>query len=108
MKTLPGAGRVVRSPKNTGYSAPRATTVGTSTIRDLVLGHAARVRRRAPWIRGNVEAMMRVCVNSQVCALGRLQAAHEPIFIQGHGRRCLPYVFRLAGKYDIKWVAKSL
>jgi 3-deoxy-7-phosphoheptulonate synthase len=58
----------------------------------------------------NVEMMMRTLrENNQVCTrMGAYKPRTSPYSFQGHGRKCLPYVFELAGKYGIKVVAMEI
>ncbi len=45
----------------------------------------------------------------QVCArMGAYKPRTSPYSFQGYGRKCLPYVFELAGKYDIRVVAMEV
>ncbi len=55
----------------------------------------------------HVELMMKALRdNGQVCTrMGAYKPRTSPYSFQGHGRKCLPYVFELAGKYGIKVVA---
>ncbi len=56
---------------------------------------------------GHVEIMMRALQeHGQVCTrMGAYKPRTNPYSFQGHGKACLPYVFELAGKYDIKVIA---
>jgi 3-deoxy-7-phosphoheptulonate synthase len=58
----------------------------------------------------NVEAMMRALRdNGQVCTrMGAYKPRTSPYSFQGHGKKCLPYVFELAGKYGIKVIAMEI
>lgn len=58
----------------------------------------------------NVEAMMRALADhGLVCTrMGAYKPRTNPYSFQGHGKDCLPYVFRLAGKYGIKVVAMEV
>jgi 3-deoxy-7-phosphoheptulonate synthase len=58
----------------------------------------------------HVERMMKaVHDNGQVCTrMGAYKPRTSPYAFQGHGRNCLPYVFELAGKYDIKVIAMEI
>jgi 3-deoxy-7-phosphoheptulonate synthase len=60
--------------------------------------------------RENVETMMRALKShKQVCTrMGAYKPRTNPYSFQGHGRRCLPYVFELAGKYGIKVIAMEV
>ena len=60
--------------------------------------------------REHVEQMMRALKeNNQQCArMGAYKPRTSPYSFQGHGAKCLPYVFELAGKYDIKIVAMEI
>ena len=57
--------------------------------------------------REHVELMMRALrENGQVCTrMGAYKPRTSPYSFQGHGQKCLPYVFELAGKYGIKVIA---
>lgn len=58
----------------------------------------------------NVEAMMRALAeHGLVCTrMGAYKPRTSPYSFQGLGKDCLPYVFRLAGKYGIKVVAMEV
>lgn len=58
----------------------------------------------------HVEAMMKALkANGQQCTrMGAYKPRTNPYSFQGHGKDCLPYVFELAGKYDIKVVAMEI
>jgi len=58
----------------------------------------------------HVEAMMKALRdNGQVCTrMGAYKPRTSPYSFQGHGEKCLPYVFELAGKYGIKVVAMEV
>jgi 3-deoxy-7-phosphoheptulonate synthase len=58
----------------------------------------------------HVEQMMRALRdNGQQCTrMGAYKPRTNPYSFQGHGRACLPYVFELAGKYDIKVIAMEV
>ena len=58
----------------------------------------------------SVETMMRALKdNGQVCTrMGAYKPRTSPYSFQGHGADCLPYVFELAGKYDIKVIAMEV
>lgn len=58
----------------------------------------------------HVETMMRsLRDNGQVCTrMGAYKPRTSPYSFQGHGSRCLSYVFELAGKYGIKVVAMEI
>ncbi len=55
----------------------------------------------------HVEMMMRALRDQgQHCTrMGAYKPRTNPYSFQGHGKSCLPYVFELAGKYDIKVIA---
>ena len=57
-----------------------------------------------------VELMMRALRdNGQVCTrMGAYKPRTSPYSFQGHGGKCLPYVFELAGKYGIKVIAMEI
>ena len=40
--------------------------------------------------------------------MGAYKPRTNPYSFQGHGRECLPYVFELAGKYDIRVIAMEI
>lgn len=58
----------------------------------------------------HVEAMMRALRDhGQVCTrMGAYKPRTSPYTFQGHGKDCLPYVFRLAGQYGIKVIAMEI
>ena len=58
----------------------------------------------------HVEMMMRaLSENGQVCTrMGAYKPRTSPYSFQGHGKKCLPYVFDLAGKYGIKVIAMEV
>ncbi|HEX8071417.1 MAG TPA: hypothetical protein VF546_15785 [Pyrinomonadaceae bacterium] len=58
----------------------------------------------------HVEQMLRALNSAgQVCTrMGAYKPRTSPYSFQGHGRRCLPYVFELAGKYGIKVIAMEI
>src|SRR5712691_6751192 len=58
----------------------------------------------------NVETMMRVLRDhGEVCTrMGAYKPRTSPYSFQGHGSKCLPYVFELAGKYGIKVIAMEV
>jgi 3-deoxy-7-phosphoheptulonate synthase len=60
--------------------------------------------------REHVELMMRALRdNGQVCTrMGAYKPRTSPYSFQGHGKRCLPYVFELAGTYGIKVIAMEM
>lgn len=60
--------------------------------------------------REHVEIMMKALKdNSQSCArMGAYKPRTNPYSFQGHGKKCLPYVFELAGKYGIKVIAMEI
>jgi 3-deoxy-7-phosphoheptulonate synthase len=60
--------------------------------------------------RENVETMMRALkANKQVCTrMGAYKPRTNPYSFQGHGKKCLPYVFELAGEYGIKVIAMEI
>jgi len=60
--------------------------------------------------REHVELMMRALKqNNQHCTrMGAYKPRTNPYSFQGHGKNCLPYVFELAGKYDIKIIAMEI
>ena len=60
--------------------------------------------------RDNVETMMRALNEHQLpCTrMGAFKPRTNPYSFQGHGAECLPWVFELAGKYDIKVIAMEV
>lgn len=58
----------------------------------------------------HVEMMMRALKdNGQTCTrMGAYKPRTSPYAFQGHGKNCLPYVFELAGKYDIRVIAMEI
>ena len=58
----------------------------------------------------HVETTMRALRdNGQVCTrMGAYKPRTSPYSFQGHGRKCLPYVFELAGKYGICIIAMEV
>ena len=58
----------------------------------------------------SVEKMMRALQeNGQVCTrMGAYKPRTSPYSFQGHGKKCLPYVFELAGKYGIRVIAMEI
>ncbi len=58
----------------------------------------------------HVEEMMKALRdNGQQCTrMGAYKPRTNPYAFQGHGKDCLPYVFELAGKYDIKVIAMEV
>ncbi|MDY6943657.1 MAG: 3-deoxy-7-phosphoheptulonate synthase [Pseudomonadota bacterium] len=58
----------------------------------------------------HVEQMMRALKdNGQVCTrMGAYKPRTNPYSFQGHGAKCLPWVFELAGKYGIRVIAMEI
>jgi 3-deoxy-7-phosphoheptulonate synthase len=58
----------------------------------------------------HVETMMKALqANGLVCTrMGAYKPRTSPYSFQGHGVKCLPYVFELAGKYGIKVIAMEI
>jgi len=58
----------------------------------------------------SVEGMMKALAgHGQVCTrMGAYKPRTSPYAFQGHGAKCLPYVFELAGKYGIKVIAMEV
>jgi 3-deoxy-7-phosphoheptulonate synthase len=58
----------------------------------------------------HVELMMRALheQGQQCTRMGAYKPRTNPYAFQGHGKRCLPYVFELAGKYAIKVIAMEV
>ena len=60
--------------------------------------------------REHVELMLKALRdNGQFCTrMGAYKPRTNPYSFQGHGAKCLPYVFELAGKYGIKVIAMEI
>jgi 3-deoxy-7-phosphoheptulonate synthase len=60
--------------------------------------------------REHVEDMLKALKdNGQICTrMGAYKPRTNPYSFQGHGKACLPYVFDLAGKYDMKVIAMEV
>ena len=60
--------------------------------------------------REHVEIMMRACKEHGLSCtrMGAYKPRTSPYSFQGHGKACLPYVFELAGRYDIKVIAMEV
>jgi 3-deoxy-7-phosphoheptulonate synthase len=60
--------------------------------------------------RENVEAMFKALkqFGIQTTRAGAYKPRTSPYDFQGHGKQCLPWVFELAGKYDIKVIAMEV
>jgi len=58
----------------------------------------------------HVELMMKaLCDHGQACTrMGAYKPRTSPYSFQGHGKKCLAYVFDLAGKYGIKVIAMEV
>jgi len=58
----------------------------------------------------HVEMMMSALKDNgmQCTRMGAYKPRTNPYSFQGHGKDCLPYVFELAGKYDIKVIAMEV
>src|SRR3989304_1490640 len=58
----------------------------------------------------HVEIMMKTLRDhgQQCTRMGAYKPRTNPYSFQGHGKECLPYVFELAGKYDIKVIAMEI
>ena len=58
----------------------------------------------------HVEQMMRALQenNLHCTRMGAYKPCTSPYSFQGHGKSCLPYVFELAGKYDIRVIAMEV
>ncbi|TLN01004.1 3-deoxy-7-phosphoheptulonate synthase, partial [bacterium] len=58
----------------------------------------------------HVELMMKALKNVglNTTRMGAYKPRTSPYEFQGHGKDCLPYVFELAGKYDIKAIAMEV
>ncbi len=115
MRNLPGVERVVRvseeyrilgrhkddqRPTHFEYNGVR---FGQNTL-NVFAGLCAVDNRE------HVEIMMKaVRDNGQLCTrMGAYKPRTSPYAFQGHGKNCLPYVFELAGKYDIKVIAMEI
>jgi 3-deoxy-7-phosphoheptulonate synthase len=60
--------------------------------------------------RANTETMFKALkeLGLQTTRAGAYKPRTSPYDFQGHGKACLPYVFELAGKYDLKCVAMEV
>ncbi len=60
--------------------------------------------------RDSVEKMMMALKQNGITTtrMGAYKPRTSPYDFQGHGKECLPYVFELAGKYDIKVIAMEI
>lgn len=60
--------------------------------------------------RAHVEEMMKALQSygQQCTRMGAYKPRTNPYSFQGHGADCLPYVFELAGKYDIRVIAMEV
>jgi 3-deoxy-7-phosphoheptulonate synthase len=60
--------------------------------------------------RDNVETMFRALqgVGISTTRAGAYKPRTSPYDFQGHGRACLPYVFELAGRYDIRLISMEI
>jgi 3-deoxy-7-phosphoheptulonate synthase len=60
--------------------------------------------------REHVEIMMRALnkLGLNCTRMGAYKPRTNPYSFQGNGKKCLPYVFELAGKYDIKVIAMEI
>lgn len=58
----------------------------------------------------HVEMMMKACKEHglQTTRMGAYKPRTSPYAFQGHGKECLPWVFELAGKYDIRAIAMEI
>ncbi|MDX2171161.1 MAG: 3-deoxy-7-phosphoheptulonate synthase [Deltaproteobacteria bacterium] len=58
----------------------------------------------------NVEAMFKAlkAAGIQTTRAGAYKPRTSPYDFQGHGKECLPYLFELAGKYDLKVIAMEI
>ncbi len=58
----------------------------------------------------NVETMLKALKEQglQCTRMGAYKPRTNPYSFQGHGKSCLPYVFELAGKYDIRVIAMEV
>lgn len=59
---------------------------------------------------GHVEEMMKAVAQAgcRCTRMGAYKPRTNPYSFQGHGARCLPWVFELAGKYGIKVIAMEI
>jgi len=115
MKTLPGVGRVVRvseeyrvlgrhkGDNRAAHFDYQGLRFGQDTLH--VFAGLCAVDTTE-----HVETMMRVLRDhGEVCTrMGAYKPRTSPYSFQGHGEKCLPYVFELAGKYGIKVVAMEI
>ena len=60
--------------------------------------------------REHTELMMKALQeNGQYCTrMGAYKPRTNPYSFQGHGKKCLPYIFEMAGKYGIKVIAMEV
>ena len=60
--------------------------------------------------REHTELMMKALQeNEQYCTrMGAYKPRTNPYSFQGHGKKCLPYIFEMAGKYGIKVIAMEV
>ncbi|HYJ47822.1 MAG TPA: hypothetical protein VEV81_14490 [Pyrinomonadaceae bacterium] len=115
MKSLPGVERVVRVSEEyrvigrhkgddrAAHFEYRGVRFGQDTL-NIFAGLCAVDTLES------VEKMMRaLSENNQVCTrMGAYKPRTSPYSFQGHGRKCLPFVFDLAGKYGIKVIAMEI
>src|SRR6202171_642785 len=115
MNTLPGVGRVVRvseeyrvlgrhkGDNRSAHFDYQGLRFGQDTLH--VFAGLCAVDTTE-----HVETMMRsLRDNGQVCTrMGAYKPRTSPYSFQGHGKKCLPYVFELAGKYGIKVIAMEI
>jgi 3-deoxy-7-phosphoheptulonate synthase len=115
MRTLPGVERVVRVSEEYRVLGrhkddQRPTSFEYNGVRfgqDNLHVFAGLCAVNTP---EHVEAMMKALKEQgQPCTrMGAYKPRTNPYSFQGHGRDCLPYVFELAGKYDIKVIAMEV
>ncbi|MCA1624728.1 MAG: 3-deoxy-7-phosphoheptulonate synthase [Acidobacteria bacterium] len=115
MQSLPGVDHVVRvseeyrilgrhkDDNRSAYFDYQGVRFGQDTL-NVFAGLCAVDSRKS------VEEMMKALRdNGQVCTrMGAYKPRTSPYSFQGHGKNCLPYVFELAGKYEIKVIAMEI
>jgi len=115
MKALPGVGRVVRVSEEyrvlgrhkDDHRPSHFDYQGLTFSQDTLHVFAGLCAVDTPT---HVEQMMQALRdNGQVCTrMGAYKPRTSPYSFQGHGNKCLSYVFELAGKYGIKVVAMEI
>jgi 3-deoxy-7-phosphoheptulonate synthase len=103
MRSLPCVARVVRVQESYRILGRHGVTFSQDTL-NVFAGLCAVD------IPEHVEIMMRALKeHGQPCTrMGAYKPRTNPYSFQGHGASCLPWVFELAGKYDIKVIAMEI